>query len=180
MKGLINKGIEEMVLALQGEGVWEQVKRKAGIDEPFFAVSLDYPDKMTLDLVRVIAEELGLGERETMIAYGRWIVPHTMKERYPTFFKLAGASPRVFLRNMNKVHELVTRSVAKANPPRFEYEERQDGALLMRYRSERRLCGVLEGLIFGVGDVFDQELKVEIQSCMLDGASSCDMLVRFP
>ena len=180
MKGIINKGIEEMVLSLHGDELWGRVKKAAGVEEPFFAVSLEYPDQSTLDLVGALAEELSISPKEVMVAYGRWVVPNTLKKHYPTFIQLAGKDTRSFLLNMNSVHEMVTRSVANARPPTFEYEEQEDRGLLMRYRSDRKLCAVLEGLILGVGDLFDQELKVEVQSCMLDGASSCNMLVRFP
>ena len=56
MKGIINKGIQEMVETMYGVQAWENVKSLAGCEEPSFAVSLDYPDGMTLALVKAAFE----------------------------------------------------------------------------------------------------------------------------
>lgn len=180
MKGIINKGIQELVETKFGAEAWEKVKLLAGCEEPFFAIMNDYPDDMTTALVKAASEVSGLPLEAVMVEYGKFMVPNTLKEQYPSYFKLAGSSPREFLLNMGRVHEHVTRSVSKAMPPRFEYEDLPDGRLLMKYKSERRLCAVLRGLILGVGILFDQELQVQEISCMQKGNPECVMEVTFP
>lgn len=180
MKGIINKGIQELVEARYGEEVWQKVKSLAGCEEPFFAISLEYPDEMTEALIKSASEVSGLPVETVMVEYGKFMVPNTLKAHYPTYFKLAGSSAREFLLNMDRVHEQVTRSIAKSVPPRFEYEELPDGRLLMHYRSQRRLCPVLRGLILGVGLLFEQDLRVREIACMRNGDSHCTMEVSFP
>jgi len=180
MKGIINKGIQELVVEKFGTEAWEKVKSLAGCDEPFFAISNDYPDETTVALVKAASEVSGLPMETVMIEYGKFIVPNTLKEQYPTYFQLAGKSPREFLLNMDRVHEHVTRSISKSVPPRFEYEQLPDGRLLMKYKSKRRLCAVLHGLILGVGILFNQELGVRETACMHKGDTQCIMEVTFP
>jgi len=180
MKGIINKGIQEMVEAKYGRETWERIKSLAGCEEPFFAISLDYPDEMTLALVKAASEVSGLPMETVMIEYGKFIVPNTLKKNYPTYFALGGSSPREFLLNMDRVHEETTRSVSNAVPPRFEYEELPDGRLLMHYNSKRGLCTVLRGLILGVGLIFNQDLQVQEIACMHNGDQRCTMEVTFP
>ena len=180
MKGIINKGIQELVEIKFGAEAWEKVKKLAGCEEPFFAISLDYPDEMTLALVKAASEVAELPIEKVMVEYGKFIVPNTLKDNYPTYFKLAGSSPREFLLNMNRVHEHGTKSITKAAPPRFEYEQLEDGRLLMHYYSKRRLCAVLQGLILGVGILFKQELQVREIACMHKGDPHCIMEVSFP
>ena len=180
MKGIINKGIQELVVETFGAEVWEDVKSLAGCDEPFFAISNSYPDQMTVDLVKAASEITGLSVETVLIEYGKFIVPNTLKEQYPSYFHLAGKSPREFLLNMNRVHEHVTRSIMNSVPPEFKYEHLSDGRLLMKYRSERRLCAVLKGLILGVGGVFGQELGVRETACMHNGDEECVMEITFP
>ncbi|MCK4235781.1 MAG: heme NO-binding domain-containing protein [Candidatus Krumholzibacteria bacterium] len=180
MKGIINKGIEEFVTKKFGAETWEKIKSLAGCEEPFFTVSFDYPDEMTVALVKAASEASGLPMDAVMIDYGKYLVPNTLKENYPTYFKLAGSSPREFLLNMNYVHEHVTRNTPSSTPPKFRYEELTDGRLLMKYQSKRMLCPVLHGLILGVGILFDQELKVRETACMKKGDPECIMEVTFP
>jgi len=180
MKGIINKGIQEMVEAKFGKEAWEKVKSLAGCREPFFAISQDYPDELTLNLIKAASQVSGLSEETVQVEYGKFIVPNTLKNYYPIYFKLAGSSPREFLLNMDRIHQQVTRSIPQARPPKFEYEETPDGKLLMHYKSSRGLCAVLKGLTLGVGLYFNQELQVREMASMHKGESQCTMEVTFP
>jgi hypothetical protein len=180
MKGIINKGIQEMVEAKYGAEIWEKIKSLAGCEEPFFAIGLNYPDDMTTALVKAASEVSGLSAETILLEYGKFMVPNTLKKYYPTYFVLAGSSPRQFLLNMDRIHDQATRSISNAMPPRFDYEELPNGRLLMHYNSNRGLCIVLRGLILGVGDLFNQNLQVQEIACMHKGSRRCTMEVTFP
>lgn len=179
MKGIINKGIQEMVEAKFGAEAWDKIKALAKCDEPFFSAGEDYPDQMTLDLVSAASEVAGLPLETVLVEFGKFWVPNTGAASYSTYFKLAGTSAREFLLNMNRVHDQVTNNILNAKPPRMEYGELPDGRMLIHYRSERRLCAVLRGLILGVGIYFDEDLQVKEIACMSNGAPHCTMEVTF-
>jgi len=179
MKGIINKGIQEMAETLLGADAWTKIKSKAGCEEPFFAVSQDYPDEMTIALATAASEVSGMSVDEVMFEYGKFIVPNSLKKQYPAYYALAGNSAQEFLCNMDTVHENVTRNIPNASPPRFEYEQTPDGKLLMHYKSDRGLCSVLRGLIAGVGDLFEEELEIRETACGRNGASHCTFEVSF-
>jgi len=180
MKGIINKGIQELVQAKFGVEAWDKVKKLAKCEEPFFSASEDYPDQMTLDLANAASEVSGLPLETVLIEFGKFWVPNTGAKSYSTFFNLAGKTAREFLLSMDKVHKHVTKSIANARPPSFEYEELPDGRLLMHYQSERKLCAVLRGLILGVGIYFGEELQVKEIACTSNGAPRSTMEVTFP
>jgi len=144
MKGVINKGIQELVEERFGADTWDKIRGTAGCDEPSFSPSLDYSDQVTVDLV------------------------------------MAGANPRDFLRNMDRIHRQVTVSIPGARPPSLRVEGLPDGGLALHYVSERKLCPVLHGLILGVGLYFEQTLAVEEVNCMRNGDAECVFEVRFP
>jgi predicted hydrocarbon binding protein len=178
MKGIINKGIQELVEAKFGEQAWEKVKQIAKCAEPFFSASEDYPDQLTLDLASAASEVSGFPLETVLVEFGKFWVTNTGARAYRTFFKLAGSSAREFLLNMDRVHRQVTKSI-NARPPSFEYEEPPDGRLIMYYRSERRLCLVLRGLILGVGIHFGEVVSVQETACMNDGVPRCIMEITF-
>ncbi len=180
MKGVINKGIQDLVESHYGPESWQKVQDLADCKEPFFAVSKDYPDAMTMALIMATAKVSGQDPAEVMIAFGRHWVSEVGAKCYPAFYQIAGDNPREFLLNMNAVHEQVTRNMDEASPPSFIYEELPGGRLLLHYESERSLCPVLKGLILGVGDYFGQELTVVETSCQKKGDPRCTMEVTFP
>lgn len=168
-----------MVTAMFGAEAWEKVKSLANCEEPFFAISSNYPDEQTIALVKAASEISGLDMETVLIEYGKFVVPNTLKEQYPTYYKLAGDSPREFLLNMDRIHEHATKSISKSAPPKFEYEQLPDGRLLMKYNSKRKLCAVLHGLILGVGILFDETLDVQEIACVHRGDPQCIMEVTF-
>ena len=179
MKGIINKGIKELVIDRFGDDAWEKVLALAKCKESFFSVSDDYPDQMTLDLVEAACQVSGLSEDQVLFEFGRFWVTHTGVQSYPSYFKLAGKNAREFLLNMDKVHVQVTKNVINVSPPRFGYEQLEDGRLLMHYTSERGFCSALRGLIVGVGDFFHEKLEVHETTCMKKGDPRCTMEVSF-
>jgi len=151
MKGIINKGIQELVETQFGAEVWEKIRTRARCKEPFCAASENYPDEMTMALVAAASEISGLPPDDILVEFDRFVVPHTFREAYPSYFELAGRSAREFLRNMNRVHDTVTRNSHDASPPRFECEDLPDGRLRLHYHSDRGLCQAFRGLVLEVG-----------------------------
>lgn len=180
MKGIINKGIQELVEERFGVDKWDEIRRAAGCDEPSFSPSMDYPDKLTLDLVVAAASALGLSPDEAMMEFGKYWISNTGKDAYPTMYTLAGANPRDFLRNVDRIHQQVTVSVSGSRPPSIRAEDLPDGGLAMHYVSERKLCPVVHGLILGVGLHFERTLAVEEVRCVRNGEPECVFEVRFP
>ncbi|MCK4412518.1 MAG: heme NO-binding domain-containing protein [Candidatus Eisenbacteria sp.] len=179
MKGVINKGIQELIEGRFGADAWAEIKSRAQCAEPFFAISEDYPDELTVALAGAASETLGIPVDTLLVEFGKFWVPNTGRDSYPTFYQLAGKTAREFLLNMNRVHEQVTRNAPSATPPVFTYEEVPDGTLCMHYHSQRGLCPVLRGLILGVGELFEEPLEVVETACAREGAPHCVMEVRF-
>ncbi len=179
MKGVINKGIQELVEQRFGTEQWKQIRSAAGCDEPSFSSSIDYPDRMTVDLVMAASQCLNLSPDQVMIEFGKHWIPNTGKTSYPTLYALAGKSPGEFLRNMDRVHRQVTTSVRGATPPSLHTEDLPDDGLAIHYNSKRGLCSVLHGLILGVGLHFGEELAVQEVCCVQKGDAECVFEVRF-
>jgi len=64
------------------------------------------------------------------------------------------------LQKMDKVHDMVTRSVPGARPPRFKYDWTDENTLVMEYGSPRGLVGIFTGLVKGVGEKYGERLAV--------------------
>ncbi len=77
MKGIINKGIQELVEAKFGAEAWGKVKELAKCEKPFFSASEDYPDQMTLDLANATSEVSGLPLQTVLFEFGKFRVSNT-------------------------------------------------------------------------------------------------------
>ena len=59
-------------------------------------------------------------------------------------------------------HEVMTKSIKLARPPRFRYEWKGDKLLIMHYDSSRRLVALMPGLIRGLGKYYKERLTVRV------------------
>ncbi|MBN1297538.1 heme NO-binding domain-containing protein [bacterium] len=180
MKGIINKGIKDFIEYQFGSENWNRVRLQAQCPSILFSVAEDYPDKLTEDLFVAAVIILNRPVDDLMSDFGKFWVSNTGRRAYPTLFEIAGRNSRSFLKNMDKIHRIATRNIPNAHPPELKCTDLQNGNLLMHYKSPRKLCSVLRGLIQGVGVYFQEELTVIKHSCMIQGDDECRMEIKFP
>jgi hypothetical protein len=180
MKGMVNKGIQEMVEEKFGAESWKRIKRLARCDAPFFAIGEDYPDEMTTALVEAASNVSGLSDEQFLIEFGKHWILNTGKSTYPTFYSLAGYSPREFLYSLNQIYKYIARNSTAPPLAELSYEDLPDGRLVIHYKSKHDLCASFLGNIIGVGLLFNQVLRVKETACKKRGDSHCTMEVTFP
>ncbi len=127
---------------------------------------------LAMEVIGSTCRTLGLSLEQAADAFGHHWVNEFANRIYPLYFRRA-KSARELLTNMDRVHEITTRTMENAHPPRFDYEEPSTDVLIMKYKSERGLMPILLGLIRGVGTYYGEELEI----AELEGRR---VRVRFP
>jgi len=61
---------------------------------------------------------------------------------------------------MDNLHVIMTKTIKNANPPRFDFNWKDDKTLIMNYKSKRNLIDMLVGLARGVGKFYKENIKV--------------------
>ena len=162
MKGIIALALKDMVTRQHGSAVWREILDKAGVPaRTTILATSDIPDEVVLGVIKTTCERLGISLQEAADAFGHHWVNEFANRIYPLYFRRAD-NAREMLLNMDKVHDVTTRTMANAHPPRFDYEEPDSGTLIMTYKSERGLMPILVGLIRGVGTYYGEELELEV------------------
>ena len=163
MKGAIVKCLEEVVKSTGGPEVWTQVLRDMELDEfTVFSAMGDVPDPIVLGLVEYSAKNLGIPLEAAFDAFGiHWSTVYAPRV-YEMYFEQS-KSARDFLLSMADVHRMVTRRIAQARPPRFEYREEGEDRMTMTYDSSRGLVALMPGLVRGVAQYYEEELEVRLE-----------------
>ncbi len=60
MYGIVNKAIEDLVIANYGEEKWETVKERSGVEIDFFISNEPYDDEITFKLAGAVSEEMNI------------------------------------------------------------------------------------------------------------------------
>jgi hypothetical protein len=97
MDGLVNKGVEDLVVSNFGEEKWELIKSKAAVDVDVFISNEGYPDEITYKLVGAASEVMGTPH---------WVLK-TAAKSYGPMMKSGGSTLKEFLGNLPNFHTRV-------------------------------------------------------------------------
>jgi len=179
MKGIIFNLLEEFIVGKLGDEGYEALIESCDLEttEPFVGPG-SYPDGDLFAIAGKAAEAIGAPLPDALRAFGRFCVPELAK-KFPVFFT-PHDNPKAFLETVDDIHYMeVVKLYEDAVPPHFEYEDPAPDRLVMKYRSKRKLCRLMEGLIDGVGDYYKTPIRYKQTRCMLDGAEECVFEIEF-
>ncbi|MCA9066760.1 MAG: heme NO-binding domain-containing protein [Planctomycetaceae bacterium] len=177
MKGIAFTLLNELVEQSFGMETWDTVLQRTGLDGIFTAAG-SYPDDDVFRIVTVLSEISGLPPEVLVRTFGEFMFKGFV-EQYPHFFP-EGQKARELLKSVDSIiHVEVRKLFPDAAPPTFACEERDDGTLLMTYRSPRRLCILAEGLINGAAQYFQEPITHRQIACMYRGADHCCFELTF-
>ncbi len=163
MYGLVNRAIQQMVCTAHGEEIWEEVKRRADLEDlEFFASYEAYPDDVTHRLVAAVSEVLNLPASDVMHAFGAFWITYTANEGYEQLLDCTGETLPEFLDHLDHLHARAGLAFPELRPPSFRCRHEPDGSIDLEYRSSREgLAPMVTGLLEGLGQRFDTPVQVE-------------------
>jgi len=176
MKGIIFNLLEDVVSRSLGEASWDEILDEVGLDGVYTSLG-SYPDGDFKALMAAVAARRGTSLDEALRWLGQAAMP-LLAERYPNFFSAHNKTlPFVF-----SVNETIHPEVRKIHPgaycPEFHFEHGKDGALLLAYQSDRRLCALAEGFIEGAAGHFGERATVDHLRCTSNGDPECLLSIR--
>lgn len=171
MYGLINKSIEELVVANFGEEKWEEIKEHSNVDIDFFLSSEQYDDSVTFSLAGSIAEVMNIDIKDVLILFGEWWIIDTTNKKYGTMIHSSGTNLKDFLTSLPNFHNRVMMMYPKITPPEFQVTDITEDSLHVHYYSKRDgLQEFVRGLLQGLSKLFKQETKIELIKSRNEGS----------
>lgn len=172
MYGIINKAIEELVIANFGEEKWEAIRLRSGIDIDFFISSEPYDDDITFKLAIAVSEEMDMTLSAVLMAFGEWWVLKTTKEKYGGLMEAGGKDLKEFLINLPLFHNRVMLIYPKLSPPEFKVSDITEKSINLHYLSKREgLQDFVRGLIQGLGIMYNTPVTINLIQTRDEGSS---------
>ena len=171
MFGWINDCTESLVVTKFGKEKWHEVKEKAQckVADGGFIRHKYYSDESTVALVVAASEVLGLEVDAVLEAFGQYFMEFTRKNGYDNLLQCQGSTLRLWLSNLNALHDHLQSSLPKGFvAPVFWCEDddavEHEGCILLHYYSERGslLVPLVVGVVKEVSRYhFDLEVNME-------------------
>ena len=161
MKGTIIKCLEELVSSQYGKEKWQQSLDEAGLNKTtMFLPFADIDDAMVMNIMMAVCKNLNLSLPQAAEAFGDYWVNVYSQKMYPQYY-IKHKTAKDFLVNMDNLHAVLTKSIKNSNPPRFEFEWRDENTLIMHYKSQRGMIDFVVGLIKGIGRYYHENIRVK-------------------
>ena len=163
MYGIVNKSIQDLVIANFGIEKWEIIREKSGIDVDFFISNEAYDDDITFKLALAVSEEMNMSINEVLVTFGEWWIIKTTKEKYSDLMESGGMDLKEFIINLPMFHNRVTLIYPKLSPPEFKVTDVTNSSLNLHYISSRiGFQEFVRGLIQGLAKRFDTKVTIEL------------------
>jgi Haem-NO-binding len=173
--GLIFVSLRDYLTAEHGDATENEVMAS----EPFYFVSEAYPDEQFAALVDRVLQVTGMQRERLLHDFGVFTAEKTFARLYPALFAISPTAHQFLLGVERSIHDIVRVAMPQARPPELDVSETEDGAISIVYRSPRRLCAMLRGLVEGTARHYRERVRVEELSCMDRGDEACTFHVRF-
>ncbi|XP_065207250.1 soluble guanylate cyclase 88E isoform X2 [Planococcus citri] len=138
MYGLLLENFAEYVKSVYGEEKWEEIRRKACVEQPSFSVHQVYSESLIPKLARSAMEVLNISEREFFDRLGVHFVGFVSQYGYDRVLSVLGRHMRDFLNGLDNLHEYLKFSYPRMRAPSFICENETREGLTLHYRSKRR------------------------------------------
>jgi hypothetical protein len=179
MYGLVNKGIEDLIVSRFGEPCWEAIKRQAGVDVDAFVSMEAYSDEVTYRLIGAASEVLGVPANSVIETFGEFWILFTAGEGYGPLLDMAGHDLASFIQRLDEMHTRVGVTLPKLQPPSFWCTDVATDSLRLHYHTQRTgLAPLVVGIIKGLGKRFGAHVDIIHVVRREDGADHDEFLVR--
>ncbi len=161
MYGLVNRALQQLAVAKKGEEAWDEIRRRAGVEDEVFMRMDPYPDELTYKLVGAASEVLEVPVPALMRQFGRFWMRYTMDEGYGSMLNDLGSTFQEALSALDSMHARVSLLYPELQPPNFRVSDVTPDSLTLRYYSHRPGLGqVVHGLVEGLATRFGIEIDV--------------------
>jgi predicted hydrocarbon binding protein len=175
--GIVFGELKQYVNHSMGTQAWNELLESAGLGRRLYLAVQEYPDAEMGAILGAASKRTGLPPNEILHAFGDFIGPHLMK-MYRMYIQPEWKTLDVIEHTEERIHRMVRRDHAGARPPYLSTTRRSENEIVVHYSSARRLCALARGIAQGIARHYDETVEIRDLTCMLAGASTCEILLR--
>ena len=174
MYGVIFDFLRDYVIERHGgEETWKTLLKANGYGYKIFFPVTEYADEEIVALAQTAAAALDTPLPVVLEDFGAYVGNKLMTfyhmyvkdDEWKTFEVIENAG--------GCIHAAIHKHNPNRKPPRISAHRETDDMLVIRYRSHRKMCAVVRGIIRGLGERYGESFHIEETQCMHDGAPEC-------
>lgn len=178
MFGTVMARLQKYIEVTHSTETWKEILEEAGFPPTkTYRILGHYPDAEWNVLIDLASRKLGVAKRELLHNlgkdFGRYLIRTYKIMFFPSWHSLdviEKAAPIVY-----KTIQLID-----PNTPKNEVgcERIAPDEVVVHYKSPRRMCDYVEGIIESMGEHFNEKLQCGHEKCMRKGGNECEIHVK--
>ena len=138
-----------------------------------FDTSTAYDDEQFLAQLDRLVAETGDSRYEVERGFGVFAARVTFPALFPDYYDRSADTTEFLLGIEERIHDVVRATIPGSAPPHLHVRPLNELGVLVSYTSDRKLCGLLEGLVLGTAAELGDGVAVEQIQCMHEGDAGC-------
>ncbi len=160
MKATILLCIKNLIREKHSDAIWTEILLTSGLEaNALFVPYDDVDDNIMGKIIENTCKLLNINRKQITLAFGEYWMCTYAPKIYQVYF-LGKKNSKDMILSLSKIHDMVTKKIPNAHPPKFEYNWIDDNSLIINYLSNRKMIDFFQGLLYGVGKHFNENLKV--------------------
>lgn len=175
MHGIWFKELKTYVIDEYGKDAWDESLEAAEIEPKLYLPVTEYPDSEAEALLVGICDVTGADRQALLREYGEALAP-ALLNTFKAHIKTGWDTMDVLERTENQLFDVLKSEDA---PDGELSAARPDaGTVVYTYESPLELCSLAKGIVTGIADQNGEPVRISEGSCMLDGASHCEITIE--
>jgi predicted hydrocarbon binding protein len=172
MKGIIFNVLEELVVEKCGMGLWNDLLTKHAPPNRVYVSAKSYEDSELFAIVSDVAVILEVPVQDLIKVFGDFLFNGLATMHNDVILQFSDFTELV-LGIHDVIHVEVNKLYHEPSLPTISSRIVSDHHIELTYTSPRKLCFCAEGLLFGAARHYGQEIAIEHEVCMHNGADHC-------
>lgn len=171
MHGIIHRSLKQYVVDRTSEDGWQTVADVADLEDRLYLPVSEYPDEEVTSVLATVSDLTGHSEPAIQRDFGRFFAPQLLDtfdalvdRDWDAVEGLASIYPQVIAEDGDAVQISTRRS--------------DEDTVVVHYRSTRRLCPMLEGIIEGIAGEYGETIQIRKETPTREGLRHCELTVR--
>jgi len=177
MHGIIFAELQKYAETKHGKGTWNQLLKKAALENKVYLPIKEYPDTELVGLVAAASSMVGLSVAGVLEDFGEFIAPALMK-MFGHVLLPEWKTIDVIDNTEGTIHSVVRARNPGAKPPELQTVRRSYDEVVLIYTSPRKMCALAIGIGNGLANYFRENITSLQTVCIHKGAPKCEIVFR--
>lgn len=160
-----------------GKQTWQALLEAQGYNFKMYLPVNDYPYEELVGLVQTASKALKVPVPDVLEDFGAYVGPELLRFYHMYLKDHYSGTFDVVEHAGGTIHGVIHEHNPHRRPPQLSAYRESPEVLMVHYKSHRKLCPVVRGIIRGLGEKYGELFDIIETQCMYEGADKCIMRV---